>query len=127
MKFILTYLNRGLIARLVFAALCLATLDMLGVTIIFPYLSVLTVDDPGAGQGFLARVYGWTGSSSRSEFIIVASAALAGFFVLKFAVTYIANRVKYRTNARITTGLSDELFARVLRADYSFLANSSVS
>jgi len=127
MKFLLTYLNRGLIARLVFAALCLATLDMLGVTIIFPYLSVLTVDEPGAGQGFLARVYGWTGSSSRSEFIIVASAALAGFFVLKFAVTYIANRVKYRTNARITTGLSDELFARVLRADYSFLANSSVS
>jgi len=127
MRFLASYVSERLIARLVVAALLLATLDLLGVAVIFPYLSALTVDDPAAGQGLLARVYGWTGASSRSQFLIVVSAALAAFFVLKFAITYIANRVKYRTNALITTRLSDDLFSRLLRADYSFLANHSVS
>jgi ABC-type multidrug transport system fused ATPase/permease subunit len=126
-RFLLAYIERRLIANLIAAAFCLATLDMLGVAIIFPYLSVLTIDNPGVGQGLLARAYGWTGASSRSQFIIAMSAALAGFFVLKFAITYLANRVKYRTNARITTSLSDDLFARLLHADYSFLVNNSVS
>src|SRR5204863_7231702 len=103
------------------------TLDMLGVALIFPYLSVLTLEQPEAGQGLVARLYHWTGASSRPQFLIAVSTALAGFFVLKFAITYVANRVKYRTNARITTGLSDDLFKLLLRADYSFLANNSVS
>lgn len=127
MKFLLTYIDRRLVARLVFAALGLATLDMLGVAVIFPYLSVLTVEAPEAGQGLLARLYAWTGAASRQEFLIAVSAALVGFFVFKFAITYLANRIKYQTNARITTGLSDDLFRRLLGADYSYLANNSVS
>jgi ABC-type multidrug transport system fused ATPase/permease subunit len=127
MKFLLAYLDRRLIARLVIAALCLATLDMLGVAAIFPYLSVLTIETPEAGHGVLSRVYGWTGASSRAQFLLAVSAALTGFFVLKFAITYLANRMKFRTTARITTGLSDDLFKLLLRADYSFLANNSVS
>ena len=127
MKFLLDHIERRLIARLVVAALCLATLDMLGVALVFPYLSVLTVEAPDAGQGLVARAYGWSGAGSRQEFLVIITLALAGFFALKFAVTCLANLVKYRTNARITTGLSDELFRRLLAADYSFLANRSVS
>jgi ATP-binding cassette, subfamily B, bacterial PglK len=127
MKFLLNHIEARLIARLVLAALCLATLDMLGVAVIFPYLSVLTVEAPEAGQGLLARLYAWTGVSSRAEFVVLVSVALGAFFLLKFMVTYVANQVKYRTNARITTGLSDDLFRRLLGADYSFLANNSVS
>ena len=51
MRFLLAYIDRRLTARLVFAALCLATLDLLGVAVIFPYLSVLTVEAPGEGAG----------------------------------------------------------------------------
>src|SRR5512147_481675 len=127
MRFLLDYIDRRLIARLVIAALCLATLDLLGVAVIFPYLSVLTVEAPGEGTGLVARAYGWLGAASRREFLIAMSAALAAFFLLKFAIAYLANRVKYRTNARITTSLSDDLFRRLLGADYSFLANHSVS
>lgn len=127
MRFVLTYMDRRLIARLVIAALCLAAVDLLGVAIIFPYLSALAAEMPTNGSGWLARAYAWTGARSRTEFALIASVALAVFFLLKFAVTWLANRVKFHTNARITTSLSDELFGRLLRADYSFLANSSVS
>lgn len=127
MRFLVTYINGRLIARLVFAALCLATLDMLGVAVIFPYLSLLTMEAPEAGPGVLARLYAWTGVSSRPEFLVLVSVALGAFFLLKFMVTYVANQVKHRTNASVTTGLSDDLFRRLLGADYSFLANNSVS
>jgi ABC-type bacteriocin/lantibiotic exporter with double-glycine peptidase domain len=127
MKFLLAQIDRGLTARLVVAALCLTAMDLAGIAVFFPYLSVLTVDAPEAGDGLLARIYAWSGAGSRSEFLILASAALAGFFVLKFVVTYLGNLLKYRTNARITTTLSDDLLGRLLRADYSFLANNSVS
>ena len=127
MKFLLAYLPRNLIARLAIAALLLATLDMLGVAVIFPYISALTAEVPASGSGWLARAYAWTGASTRMQFVLIASAALAAFFLLKFVVAWIANHVKYRSNARITTRLSDELFGRLLRADYSFLANHSVS
>src|SRR6185503_7729686 len=53
--------------------------------------------------------------------------ALAGFFLVKFAVTYLANRLEFRTNALIGIRLSDDLFQRLLRADYSILANNSVA
>jgi len=127
MKFLLSRIDRALIARLVVAALCLAAMDMLGVAVIFPYLQVLTIDEPQAGSGLLAQAYAWSGAGSRMHFLVLVSALLAGFFVLKFVVTYLANRVKYRTNARITTRLSDELLGKLLRADYSYLANNSVS
>ena len=127
MRFLLAYIDRRLIARLVIAALCLATLDLLGVAVMFPYLSVLTLEGPGEGRGLVARAYGWLGATSRREFLIAVSGGLATFFLFKFAIAYLANRVKYRTNARITTGLSDDLFRRLLGADYSFLANHSVS
>ena len=127
MKFLLSRIERKLIVRLLAAALCLAAVDMLGVAVIFPYLQVLTIDDPQAGTGLVAKAYGWSGADSRTQFLILVSGALAAFFLLKFAVTYLANRVKYRTSARITTRLSDELLGRLLRADYSYLANNSVS
>lgn len=127
MKFLVSQIDRKSIACLMVAALCIAGMDMLGVAVFLPYLSVLAADAPEAGDGFIARLYGWTGAASRAEFLVLISAALAGFFALKFAITYFANRVKYRTNARITTALSDNLLCRLLRADYSFLANNSVS
>lgn len=127
MRFLLRHIEGKLIAQLVSAAVCLATFDLLGVAVFFPYLSILTVKDPGAGTGLLARAYDWSGAVSRQSFIVMASIALAGFFVLKFLITYVASRVKYWTNARVTTGLSDALLARMLGADYSFLANRSVA
>lgn len=127
MKFLIAYISRGLIVRLILATFCLALLDMLGIAVIFPYLTVLTSDLHAMGGGYVAKAYALTGSASRMEFITIVSAALAGFFVLKFVTAYLINRMKFRTNAKVTTGLSNDLFALLLRADYGFLSNSSVS
>jgi len=127
MRFLLAHIDRALIARLAVSALCLATVDLLGVAVFFPYLSVLTIDAPEAGDGLLAKVYAWSGATSRAQFLIMASVALAGFFVLKSTISYLAVWLKCWTNAHIGIRLSDDLFQRLLRADYSYLANNSVS
>jgi len=85
------------------------------------------MDTPDAGQGLLARLYGWLGASSRQEFIVKVSSVLGAFFVIKFGIAYLVNRIKYRTNAHITASLSNDLFRLLLGTDYSFLANHSVS
>jgi ABC-type bacteriocin/lantibiotic exporter with double-glycine peptidase domain len=127
MKFLLSQIDRSLIARLVMAGICLAGTDLLGVAVIFPYLQVLTIDEPQVGAGLVAGAFAWTGAASRTEFLLIVSAALASFFVLKFIVTFVANRVKFGTNALITTRLSDRMLGKLLHADYSYLANNSVS
>src|SRR5687768_6749151 len=99
MKFLLYTISRGLVTHLLLAAICLAALDMLGVAVVFPYLSVLTAEAPDESEGLLAGVYRWTGAESRQEFLIIVSLALAAFFVAKFTITCLANVVKYRTNA----------------------------
>lgn len=114
-------------AKLVLAASILAILDTAGVAIIFPFLAILTTDDSGGGTGPYALAYRWLAASSHVELVIMVSAILAAFFILKFVCAYLVNRMKYHTNAHITTKLSDDLFRSLLRTDYTFLANNSVS
>ena len=127
MKFLVAYIGRRTIFSLVVAAACLAILDMAGVAVIFPYLSAIAKDAPAAGQGALGSVYHGLGVSSRQEFVLRVSLVLGAFFVVKFGVAYAVNRIKFQTNARITAHLSNDLFGILLRTDYSFLANHSVS
>jgi ATP-binding cassette, subfamily B, bacterial PglK len=127
MRFLLRHVGRRFLSRLFLAALFLALLDTLGVAIIFPYLALLTADAPVDGAGYVAQAYRLAGASSRTQFVVLVSAGLAAFFVFKFLAGYALTRMRFRTNAHITTRLSDDLFTLLLRADYGSLANRSVS
>lgn len=127
MKFLLAYLGRWPIARLGIAAVVLALLDTIGVAVIFPYLAILTADAPGAAGGYVAQAYRFAGTPSPAEFVVLVSAALAGFFLLKLVLVWLMTRLRCRTNAAITARLSDDLFSLLMRSDYGSLANRSVS
>ncbi len=127
MKFLAAFVSPRLIVKLIAAASCLALLDTLGVAVIFPYLTILTLEAPAGNSSYLARAYQLAGTSSYSEFVVVVSLALAAFFLLKFVTVYLINQHKCRTSARVSISLSDDLFALLLKTDYGFLVNRSVS
>ena len=81
---------------------------VLGVAVFFPYLSVLTVEAPEAGDGLLAKVYAWSGATSRAQFLLMASAALAGIVKLR------ARRGQSQ-DARIDKGVIDHDIGAVER------------
>jgi len=127
MKFLVAYVSRRLILRLIAAASCLASLDTLGVAVIFPYLTILTSDIPAERSSMLSKAYRLTGATAHTEFVVFVSAVLAGFFLFKFVVVYLINKMKCRTSAGVTIGLSNDLFALLLKSDYGFLVERSVS
>lgn len=127
MRFLLAHLGREPIVRLGVAAVVLALLDTIGVAVIFPYLAILTADAPAAAGGYIAQAYRLAGTPSPADFVVLVSAALAGFFLLKFALVWLMTRLRCRTNAAITARLSDDLFSLLMRSDYGSLANRSVS
>lgn len=124
---LLQYIGKGVLWRLVIACTVLAMLDLLGVAVIFPYLSIFAEDSPDRMAPYVAFVYRLLGARSHVEFVVTVSLILMGFFVIKFALGYVLNRMRSQANVSVTVKLSDDLLRLLLNADYGHLVNKSVS
>jgi len=113
--------------RLLIAAGALATLDTVGVAVVFPYLTVISAAPSNNMGPVVSRIKELVGVASHIEFVIVISVLLMGFFVLKFCLSYFFHRVRFHASAAITTTLSDQLIHLLLNADYGHLSNVSVA
>jgi ABC-type multidrug transport system fused ATPase/permease subunit len=116
----------ALLWRLGLTSVALALLDMVGIAILLPYLTLLSGAAPQPPAGVLAWLYA-TFSLSQRDFILLVTFAMMAFFVMKAVAAYFLNRVKFNAGAGITTGLSNELFKLLVNADYGYLAGQSVS
>ena len=124
---LLQHIGKGVLWRLVIASTLLAILDLLGVAIIFPYLSIFAADTPDSMAGYVATASRLLGSRSHVEFVVTVSVILMAFFGVKFVLGYVLNRIRFNANASVTVRLSDDLLRLLLNADYGHLVNKSVS
>lgn len=127
MRSLLQHVVKGDLWRLVIASTSLAILDLLGVAVIFPYLSIFAADTPDSIPRYVATAYQLLGARSHTEFVVTVSLILMAFFVAKFALGYVLNRMRARANVSVTVRLSDDLLRLLLNADYGHLVNKSVS
>lgn len=124
---LLQHIGTGIVWRLTIASTLLAILDLLGVAIIFPYLSIVAADSPDSVHAYAAAAYRMLGSGSHTEFVVTVSLILMAFFGIKFALGYVLNRIRSQANVSVTIRLSDDLLRLLLNADYGHLVNKSVS
>ena len=127
MRFLLQHIGKGVLWRLVIASTLLAILDILGVAVIFPYLSIFAADMPDSMAGYVATASRLLGSRSHTEFVATVSLILMAFFGVKFVLGYVLNRIRSDASASVTVRLSDDLLHLLLNADYGYLVNKSVS
>lgn len=124
---LLQHVDKGVLWRLVIASTLLAVLDLLGVAVIFPYLSIFASETPDRMAGYVAAASRLLGSRSHTEFVATVSLILMAFFGIKFALGYVLNRMRAQANVSVTVRLSDDLLRLLLNADYGHLVNKSVS
>lgn len=124
---LLQHIGTGIVWRLAIASTLLAILDLLGVAIIFPYLSIVAADSPDSVHAYAAAAYRLLGSRSHTEFVVAVSLILMAFFGIKFALGFVLNRIRSQANVSVTVRLSDDLLRLLLNSDYGHLVNKSVS
>jgi len=124
---LLKHISRGVLWRLIVASTVLAILDLLGVAVIFPYLSIIAADIPDRAVSYVTIAYELLGAHSHADFVVTVSVLLMGFFGGKFVVGYLLNRLRFDANVSVTVSLSDDLLRLLLNADYGHLVNKSVS
>jgi ABC-type bacteriocin/lantibiotic exporter with double-glycine peptidase domain len=127
MRSLLQHVGKGVLWRLVIASTVLAILDLLGVAVIFPYLSIFSADTSDKMAGYVATASRLLGSRSHTEFVATVSLILMAFFGIKFGLGYVLTRMRAQANASVTVRLSDDLLRLLLNADYGHLVNKSVS
>lgn len=104
----------------------LALLDIVGIAILLPYLTLLAGTAPEQSIGVVSRLHeAW--ALSDKHFILVVTLCLMAFFLMKVILAYFLNRIKFNASAGITTRLSNELFKLLVNADYGYLSGQSVS
>ncbi|TKB74912.1 MAG: ABC transporter ATP-binding protein [Nitrospira sp.] len=127
MRSLLQHVVKSDLWRLAIASTLLAILDLLGVAVIFPYLSIVAADSPDSVHAYAAAAYRLLGSGSHTEFVVTVSLILMVFFGIKFALGYALNRMRAQAYVNVTIRLSDDLLRLLLNADYGHLVNKSVS
>lgn len=127
MRFLLKFIGTNTTTKILAVSILIAVFDLIGIAIIFPYLKLYTNPEFINEVGVLTTLYSFFEFQSSQQFILYASLGLVLFFILKFYLSYLLNRVRYGINADITRRLSDQLFAMLMKTQYGFLAKSSVS
>lgn len=126
MKRLYLRIGPALLWRLGLTSVVLALLDMVGIAVLLPYLTLLAGTRPEQSIGVVSRLHEALALSDRN-FILLVTLCLMAFFLMKVTLAYFLNRIKFNASARITSRLSNELFKLLVNADYGYLSGQSVS
>jgi ABC-type bacteriocin/lantibiotic exporter with double-glycine peptidase domain len=127
MKFLLIHCGSRSLAILFSASFCILILDLLGIALIFPFLSIFITPQLILSNRYVSYLYHLCGFENINEFIYAAGTLLIVVYVIKFAFKTGLNAVKNRTIANITYKLSSGLIRGLLHARYALFTDQSAS
>jgi ABC-type multidrug transport system fused ATPase/permease subunit len=95
-------------------------LEMLGIGLVVPALSLLAGNAEAASGSAAGGLHGWLGGPSNRGLLMVGVAALILVYAIKTAVLLVINWQQHRFVARLNADLSQRLFSVYMRQPWSF-------
>jgi ABC-type bacteriocin/lantibiotic exporter with double-glycine peptidase domain len=102
-------------------------LEVFGVGILFPYVSVLQDPSRIAHMNYVGTLYQWLNMNSDQTFIVVMSIGLLALFCFKALFTIFLANYQLKLVNDIQTQLGQRLMARYLRSSYEFFLSSNTA
>jgi len=127
MKFLLSFSGNKSLAILFLTSFVILALDLIGIALLFPFLSLFIEPDSVLKNQYINKVYQWTGFNNASEFVFTVGVILIVAYILKLIIKTILNKIKYKTMADINYRLSSHLFKGLLEARYALFTEQGVS
>ena len=114
---------KKLVPILLFAGI----LELIGLFILFPVISILLNPDKIEKESFVMDIYKATGLESIQQFIILSFAALLLFFILKNIVLYLVYKKQTKVQFRLATQIVNERFESYLLNDQGILNEKNIA
>ncbi len=102
-------------------------LEVFGVGILFPYVSVLQDPSRIAHMNYVGTLYQWLNLNSDQTFIVVMSIGLLALFCFKALFTIFLANYQLKLVNDIQTQLGQRLMARYLGSPYEFFLSSNTA
>jgi ABC-type bacteriocin/lantibiotic exporter with double-glycine peptidase domain len=102
-------------------------LEVFGVGILFPYVTVLQNPSQIAHMNYMGTVYQWFNLKSDQTFIVAMSIGLLALFCFKALFTIFLANYQLKLVNDIQTQLGQRLMARYLRSPYEFFLSTNTA
>lgn len=116
------YLKK-LIPILLFAGI----LELIGLLILFPVISILLSPEKIERESFIMNFYKSTGLSSIQQFIMLSFAALLLFFILKNIILYLIYKKQTKVQFQLATQIVNERFESYLLNEQGILNEKNIA
>ncbi len=97
-----------------------ALLELIGLALIMPVVSVFAESDLLQKNHYLNMIYRWYGAESPREFILISAVVLIVFYILKNLYAYAMVCCQSRYSMALAASLADRMYRNYIRAPYSF-------
>lgn len=114
---------KKLVPILLFAGI----LELIGLFILFPVISILLNPEKIEKESFIMELYKSTGLESIQQFIILSFAALLLFFILKNIVLYLVYKKQTKVQFQLATQIVNERFESYLLNDQGILNEKNIA
>lgn len=127
MRFLFSFAGIKNLMIMLCASFIILLLDLLGIALIFPFLSFVISPETVLNNQYINDIFGFLGFSSTDDFIVMIGCLLVLLYVLKLLVKTTLNAVRHHINGDITFRLSSHLFEGLLASRYSLFTDKSAS
>ena len=97
-----------------------SVLEMVGVGVIFPLITLFSDSNPLEANSFLKRMHDWLKPETQMQFIVWVLASVALFYMIKNIYLFFITRLQARFTQRQQHELSCRLFQSYLSSPYEF-------
>lgn len=126
-KFLIDFIGRKTLIALLLISMTSLMLDMIGISLIFPFLKLFVSPEIVLSLPILRSIYNALNFTSVNSFVIVAGLGLIVLYCLKLYMKWRLNKAAIHTHNSVTFRLASYLFRGMLEAKYAILTEQSIS